>query len=310
MHFRRTHSPAASAATTDAADAGLAADLFRYYAVPVPELAFAVPQPAPSQAHVRRRWTRALVAAGAAAMVVAAVVVMPAVWGGGTHDVSAQEIYNRATDAVTNTNIAAGSPSYHLVASSSAGQGGAQVATRQETWFTDAAHVRNESSGTDGVSKVVVNGDGGLRAVTIDADGRVADADSGDASFPRSAGSLGEFLAARDETCQAASADGEGTVAGRTAYVITVSGPGCHDAKLAAAGPMTGSLKMWVDKQTFIPLRAESYDANGVVAYHYEVARLDVGVSIPPKMYTGVTPVGVAATDGTGPGDAKETTTR
>jgi outer membrane lipoprotein-sorting protein len=72
---------------------------------------------------------------------------------------------------------------------------------------------------------------------------------------------------------------GDGTVAGRPTYVISVTS-GCADTKRRTNAPahmdqLTSTF--WIDKETFLPLHSEDKSANLTV--RYEVSRVEYNVS-------------------------------
>ena len=247
----------------------------------------------------RRRvgaWRLALAAFGLA---VTAVFALPSLRDG-AEPVSAQEILARATGPAAGT-------SYHqvyiigTVETSGAGSTGSESnpqLQRVEVWYRDAEHVRLEirnvdASGTVGglVAAQVRNGD---EVWYLMEDGGT---DNGPPilrithgtvrSVPGSV-SLGDILRLPNDfgsalekyrgKCSSPSLKGESEVAGRTAYMLDVCGA-----------------KLWIDKSTYIVLRAE--ESEGSVVGKSEVLQFEADVAIPDAVFDYRPPAGAMVSE-------------
>ena len=289
IRFHRNPTNGDGAQEQEPAVGELEQGLLALYQVPIPTLKFTpVLEPAGRGA----RWAavrRPVFVAGAAGVIAAALLLGPGLLGGGTASVNAEQIFSKASAAA---NTSAAQVSYHLVATTSAPKGG--LDSKSETWSRDAAHTRTQSED----SGVIFNGDQLWLWTNVDGQERAVHAASGASAFAAKEtlpGSLAQLLASYGgNSCQTAALDGEATVAGRQAYELTVTpSDSCPKAAAANVAGRKGSLRLWVDKQTFIPLKTEGQDGSGTITYQYEVTEIETGQAIPDSVFEYQPPAGV-----------------
>jgi outer membrane lipoprotein-sorting protein len=311
-------------------DTQMASDLNDLYAAPVPAMRFQRRESAEQNGWLgqfRRRTWRPAVALAMAAVAVAAVLVGPSLWSGESQ-VNAETILARTSAAAQSNAPAAGTQSYHLIATTeSPGQTGA--ATTTETWYVDATHQRTEEEYTgDGIPDFGVSVDGAdawmfgafggeVRAVHGPASelgtssgGKIVHAVTASQVCPsgspvcvaQSTGSsLSEVLSQYTADCQKAEQDGEDTIAGRTAYRIVVT-PDVANCPAILGDPgkdigKLGTLILDVDKETFLPLKMDQQDNGGGPAYTYTVTRIQISGEIPDATFMYTAPTGVTVVD-------------
>jgi hypothetical protein len=263
-------------------------DLRAVYAAPVPALHFE-PTLAGRPSVLERRPVRlGLGVAVVTGALVAAIVWLPAVGGGGTPPVNAQELIARSGQA--NASMPSVAPAYHMVSVVQLGKG---TGGRTETWFNGASK-RTESTDTNGGVETTF----GMATTDADVwlyqtrDGRtlvahVAHPDrSRDGSGTQS---LADVLAGYTiPGCVAATITGETTIAGRTAYVIDVhptpatcvADPSKPDTvKVAANLAEMGTATLSIDKATDVTLGVEQRDGAGEIAYSYRIETFETGTA-------------------------------
>jgi hypothetical protein len=96
------------------------------------------------------------------------------------------------------------------------------------------------------------------------------------------------------QDCPEPKRTGEGTVAGRSVFVVENDFSACLPAD--APDEMRGRHVRWVDQKTYLPLKMESYDNKGTLVDRYEVTSIEYDVSIPEKTFTEL-PAGTTAHD-------------
>lgn len=208
---------------------------------------------------------------------------------------------------------------------------GELTSTTTETWFADAAHFRStETFATSPVGTLstfghAVDGDNawsfmsdaqGSRAVH----GSVANLGmTSDLGYPNGT-SLAEVLGQYNmHGCQSAAETGLATVAGRSAYVIEVIetpascdlGHGAPDGEAAppktlSSGNLGVRLTLWVDRETYLPLRTETRGSDGGLIFGYAVTEIQVGGDMPALAFSYQPPAGTVVTEATSPADAKD----
>ncbi len=298
-------------------------DLRQLYAADVPELRF---DPSAANVPARLRWSwrfgrRPAVAAAVVVAAVAAVLVAPSLWSDDARQVSAAELFERASASAQSLVPANGTLSYHLVAVSEAAEALAStpddpqpqspvttVTTTAEVWYVDVSHQRNEIDWNgDGVADfgVTVNGNdawmyGDFGGVFRAVHGPASELGTSLGDQSPSA-SLGEVLGQYSGDCQDATLDGEETTAGRAAYriVVTPDADACSsiDGERGKDIGKLGTLIMDVDKETFLPLKIEQQGDGGVPAYNYTVTQIQVGEDLADSIFTYVAPDGVTVQD-------------
>jgi outer membrane lipoprotein-sorting protein len=290
----------------DGLDAHLASDLHELYAAPVPDLAFQRPVPTPRSGWLSQllhnAW-RPATALGAAGLAVAAVLVGPSLWSGESQ-VSAETIFARASTAAQ-SNAAAGSQSYHLIATTSSG--GQSTSSTTEIWYANSSHQRNENEYTgDGIADfgVTVNGTEAWMYGDFGGDFRAVHGPASEIgmSFPTETGatSLADVLGQYNGGCQKAAQDGEETIAGRAAYRIVVTAdfdtcPAFQDGR--EKYDKFGTLVLSVDKETFLPLKTEQRGDGLMPEYTYEVTQIQVGGDFPDATFSYTAPPGITVQD-------------
>ena len=294
----------------DPAAARLAADLEALYSAPPPALRFDPSAELPVLHGSRRwRWWQPAVAAAAAAAALSAVLVAPSLWQTESR-VNAETVFARASTVAETSAPAAGPVSYHLVATTMTPGQPASV-TRTETWYAGADHIRSEQDydatnpGPD--FGTLVRGDEAWLYGSFD---RVYRAVRGPASelgvgfvggVPGSgmATDLSQVLAQYTGGCQVPHTEGEESVAGRAAYriVVAMDFNACPVPDVKADPGKMGPLTLWVDKESFLPLKTEQLDATGATMYVYEVTQIEVGAPISDSAFTYQPPAGVTVQD-------------
>lgn len=86
------------------------------------------------------------------------------------------------------------------------------------------------------------------------------------------------------EGCPEPKRTGEGIVAGRSVFVIENDLRGCLPAN--APDKIPARHVNWVDQKTFLPLKMEAYDRNGVLVDRYEATSIAYDVDIPQSTFT------------------------
>lgn len=305
--------------------------------------------------HLRplRRWQPVVGLATAAALVLA-ILGAAFVWNGSPQSVSAQAILDRAQETAAQDAAPSGITNYHLTATRQV-PAKLNVTVSDEIWYagndrqrqdeqiTDASGAVVETSGTitngtetwiyrieNGQTRVVhTTGTQWTAPSTIDP--------AQSSTVPAQGGSVADAIAQynqQDKGCQAATQQGQATIAGRAAYVIVLTpkeeceaakqqAAATHDATVQAAKEQTaasnpaaqakiataqagqhandqgagkpvgqadgkafGHMTVWVDTQTFLPLKTEAVATDGTVLDHYEVTSIAYNVAIPDSTFT------------------------
>jgi outer membrane lipoprotein-sorting protein len=86
------------------------------------------------------------------------------------------------------------------------------------------------------------------------------------------------------DNCPEPKRTGEGTVAGRSVFVIENDLSGCLPPEVP--DEMRGKHVRWVDQKTFLPLKLEMYDVKGGLVDRYEVTSIEYDIEIPDKTFT------------------------
>jgi hypothetical protein len=117
---------------------------------------------------------------------------------------------------------------------------------------------------------------------------------SGEGAPPGGDGAVGTKEVREERKVQVQCAEptkkGETTIAGRGAYLLE-SGPDACKSLGDPAAPR-GRHVMAVDKETYLPLRMEQYDANDKLAFRYEVTKVDYDTPIADEVFSKVPPAG------------------
>jgi hypothetical protein len=122
------------------------------------------------------------------------------------------------------------------------------------------------------------------------------------------AGELAGLLAdLGGKVCGPAQVQGEATVAGRVAYVISLTPQpdGCPGGR----GPLPfARATFWLDKETLRELRTELFALDGALRSRYEVTRLELNVAVPDSTFVYTPPPGatvLTVTPNTPPDEVK-----
>lgn len=287
---------------------GLETELDALYATPAPPLTWeaAVASSRPvfvdGTAGAGRRWLRPGLVVAALAVAAVAIAVPLAPGRGGTGTVSAEELILRGGSA-------AEVGTYHLVIETNAGN----VTVRTETWRDGPGRVRTDTwvSGKEATYGQVSDGEtawvyqsfqGVTRAAKFSADLAPGFADLSEVPPPVS---LSDFVASLGVPgCQVASRDGDDELLGRDVYVIQVTATGqpCGTAEdIKRAGGAFKTLRqeatIWLDKETFMVLRAEYRDLDGGSTTVTAATTYEVGMAIPAGTFAYVAPAGVTVVE-------------
>jgi outer membrane lipoprotein-sorting protein len=270
--------------------------------------------------HQRRRASiagRVALAASAALVAIVALSLLPSRFG--AEAVSAESILDRA---VASAGAATTVRTYHLVMTR---QGPSENAT-SEVWFggPDRQRTVERVTGSDGsVTRtqdvifngpetwIVTSGAGQMRAIHTIGTTWTRPADD-----PASGGTLADVLNRyTQKQCVSAHLDSEDSVvAGQATYLLQVQPrpEGC--VALVSGSPQPGGgptrvsgqvtsgrveadrkprARLWVDKQTFLPLKMELHDASGQLLERSEVTSVDYNVALPDGVFSYSPPSGV-----------------
>jgi outer membrane lipoprotein-sorting protein len=241
--------------------------------------------------------------------------------GARTDTVSAQEIFDRAAATASGAPFAV--TTYHLKEIRHVpGKDNATIST--EVWFGGSSRQRSDSLVQDATgatldsSGVIFDGAqtwihqtdrGQLRVIHT-----VGTAWTSPVDDPSKHTSLSDVLAqyGNDKSCLAARQTGAETVDNRPSYVISVTPRAgeCGDRIGAAArklvGPgggtdnSVGQMTVWVDEQTFLPLRTQVRNPAGTILDESQVTELQYNVAIPDATFTYTPPSGVSVYNFTG----------
>jgi outer membrane lipoprotein-sorting protein len=227
--------------------------------------------------------------------------------------VSAETLLDRAEAAPINTST------YHLLMIRQTPAKHSQTIT-SEVWFGGsdrqrvAQQTHDASGATVATSDIVFNGAETWIATAEAGQTRVIHTSDTEwtrpADDPSAASSLTDLLAKynQDKQCMTAQVRGEATVAGRNSYLIAVApklgvcgtsiGVGDYTIGQVRQGTPDGpsalviQMQVWVDKQTFLPLKTEVRDATGRLLDRSEVTSVHYGVTIPESMFSYSPPAG------------------
>ncbi len=294
----------------DTTGARLVSDLSELYLAPVPPLRFEERRVEDASSgwltrFLRLGW-RPIVGGATIAAAVAVILIAPPLWSGESR-VNAEAIFARTSAAAQSNAPAGGTAGYHLVATTESPSQPGSVTTT-ETWYADSSHLRTEQNWTGGGQTpgfgLAVSGNDAWLYGTFDGGVRVAHgpaSELGTTFGGQSGGSdIAQVLSQYTGGCQTARQDGEETVASRTVYKIVVmpdvsACPGIEGDPQQYLAKL-GTLTVWVDKETFLPLKTEQTSSDGG-AYVYTVTRIEVGGDIADSTFAYEAPEGVAVQD-------------
>ncbi|MBV9898382.1 MAG: outer membrane lipoprotein-sorting protein [Chloroflexi bacterium] len=224
-----------------------------------------------------RRWLLPSVAAAAIAAIVGVTAALQLV---GTDSVSAQTILDRASREAA----AAAVSSYHL-----------RLVRGQDTtdlWYGGPDKQRSTQHSADGSGQdIVFNGPDTWIASTDKGQTTVIHTIGTEwnkpAEAPTPQGGLADLLKryAQKDCAISRLEPQDGTVAGHTTYVVGVTPrtPTCQ----------MNQLRIWVDKQTFLPLRTEVRDQSGNLIEQTQATVVDYNVAISDSTFAYTPPAGV-----------------
>lgn len=269
---------------------------------------------APTPGLSRRR----LLAAGAMAVTIAALTAILVTRLSHPEGVSAEAILNRAQ--ATAGNAAPGITSYHLTLNRHGpALGDATIAG--EMWYDGADHRRSDQRTRDGQGRVMsaqqvtFNGDQTWIVWTDNGQSRIVHttgtAWTNSVDVPLDQANLADVLArySANKGCLTATQRGEAEVAHRRTYVIELRprSTGCAQAAGVAPGPVTfpsrtaegegedvRQVTVWIDQQSFLPLKSETRNRAGVVTDQTEVTTVEYNVTIAPVTFSYVPPAGAS----------------
>jgi outer membrane lipoprotein-sorting protein len=277
------------------------------------------PRPLPGRWHGIVVSRRPLLGLASAAILALAIGATLPLWNH-PDAVSAQEILDRAEATASGSPVAV--TTYHLQQVRRVpGKGGATITT--EVWFGGSSRQRSESRIADGTGAVSSSGvifDGAQTWIHHAEKGQtqvihtVGTTWTNPVDDPSKHTSLSDVLAqyGNDKSCLTARHVGEESVDNRPSYVIAVTprADGCGRDLGATArkvvGPgaggddSVGQMTIWVDQQTFLPLRTEVRNPTGVVLDESQVTDLQYNVPIPDSTFSYTPPAGVAVYNFTG----------
>jgi outer membrane lipoprotein-sorting protein len=235
--------------------------------------------------------------------------------------VSAQEILDRAAATASGAPLAV--TTYHLREIRHVpGKDSTTIST--EVWFGGSSRQRSESQVKDAAGATIVS-----NGVIFDgAQTWLHQTDKGQTRVIHTVGttwtkpvddpskhtSMSDVLAqyGNNKSCLTARQVGVESVDNRPSYVIVVtprsgdcgSKLGAAARRLVGSGGGTdngiGQMTVWVDEQTFLPLRTEVRDPLGAVVDATEVTDLEYNLSIPDATFTYTPPAGVNVYNFTG----------
>jgi outer membrane lipoprotein-sorting protein len=258
--------------------------------------------------HVRAWHRRPLALVGIAAALGAVAAGVLLLFAARARSVDAEGILSRA-EAATSA-APAGVRSYHLTAvgsSRKADPDGTTVTMGGQMWYSGPYRWRVEYQGRDPAGQlvldegIVVDGQqawefskaNGKTTVTVrDANREPSDPTGLIFPFGPSVGDLPSLLAqASSRNCGGARLLADTTVAARPVYVVAV-GPmprPCQAADGSTVPP--GAITVWVDKQTFLPLKADRTYLDGG-AMHFVVTQVAYNVTLPDSTFAYAPPPG------------------
>lgn len=268
-------------------------------------------------------WTRRAGLGVAAAVLAAALFLSRALLGGdGATPVDAGSILAQSEAAAAGRSAAL--TDYHLVGVETTGRDmGKATSWTTEVWYLDGTHLRVEQrDGDPGANGTIafgqaVSGDEAWWYSAESGSLRVAHGPSLElgAALQANVGggtSLADIVASYSGGCSLATVDGETEVERRDAYLLTVhpDAASCESdaerAKLAATpAEALGQLRLWVDKETFVPLRIENVDGRGDVLFEYRVEVFEQRAGLDAAMFRYQAPTGVRAVDVASAAEAK-----
>jgi outer membrane lipoprotein-sorting protein len=291
------------------------------------------PAPAAHPWRIRLHRRPVLTGLGIAAAIVAAAGIAIAT-GGHTAAVNAETILQKAQTATGGT-PAGGVSSYHLEVTGRSQAGSMKSSSSSQVWSAgpDRLHIDSETSASEGEpaasqrQSMIVDGERlwlvGTQAGTTTATSLKITPGAFLNQFSPVGGSVDAVLAALNDGngCSSVQRRADATVAGRAVYVLSVTdnGPNCRVATggsrsggmvvscggkagvstgPAAAGSPPPALHqtLWIDKQTFVPLKQET--SSGEVVSSYEVTRVEYNLAIPDATFSYTPPADADVADG------------
>jgi outer membrane lipoprotein-sorting protein len=240
-----------------------------------------------------RRTRRAVVAAGGALTVGVAAGLFA--WPAGREPLTGEALIGRAEAA----SLGRTTRSFHLTATVTVfPHNGAPVQKQaEEVWFSGGRQ-RNEFAGGPVLHGMV--GDGTQTWVYAVVNGRTYVARSAklpggttplapeEASFAEAVAQLARQ--SLDGCATPRVENSSATVAGRATHVVTLLPSATPCAPAGKAAYMPERLTVWIDKQTYLPLRSEEVTPKGTV--RYEVTKVEYDIAIPDATFRYQPPAG------------------
>ncbi len=248
---------------------------------------------------------RARLAAGlAVAVLLALVAAFSNLWSP-PQPVSAETILAKAQAA---SKSGQGIASYHIQSVSHVKHG---QTVEEEVWYAGGrarmvARTVDAAGSTLGSIEYVYDGTQTWVAKTANGQTIVERTAGTGAKFGAQQTSLADFLAQYndDKSCMTARVDGEAIVAGRATYAVVVepnpancpakpaSSAGAKASDQASADKAVGKLRVWVDKETFVPLKTIVTSVSGSVVEESEATSVQYNVTFPDSLFTYTPPAG------------------
>ncbi|HVC33879.1 MAG TPA: hypothetical protein VNL16_10255 [Chloroflexota bacterium] len=281
-------------------------------------------EPAPR----RRAWRRRTIVGVAAAAALALAIGEVSPLGNQAQPVSAQAILDRAEAATTDAPLAV--TSYHLrMTRHLLGKGNQTIDT--EVWYGGKDHQRTDQQIEDAQGailssgKVIVDGTQTWIVSTESGQSRIVhatDVRQGNLNDSTKTTSLADVLQqySSDKRCMTPEQQGVATVAGRATVVIVLHPrpTGCADGSGAGEGPKVAKggptsvggattadtsvaqVTVWVDARTFLPLRTDVSNREGVAFDHSEVTQVEYNLPLSDATFAYVPPPGATVIEVTG----------
>jgi outer membrane lipoprotein-sorting protein len=263
-----------------------------------------------------QRFTRTRLAVAAVALLAVMIGISLVPGWLGANAVNAETILDRASTSATSP---AAVRTYHIVTQRS----GDQTVT-SEVWFGGADRQRTLDRVTAASGAVVrvqdVIFDGAQTWVAITENGQTRAVHTIGTTWTRPAEDPAALTSIADlmsrfgqKSCGAANLESSNAVvAGQTTYVVALT-PQANKCEEPVAGRVLPGrealsqmhVRLWIDKQSFLLLKMEMRDGNGVVRARSEATTVEYNIAIPDSTFVYTPPAGVAVSTFNG-GDADD----
>ncbi|HLN62752.1 MAG TPA: sigma-E factor regulatory protein RseB domain-containing protein [Symbiobacteriaceae bacterium] len=249
-------------------------------------------QPAPAAVvkPSRKRWP--LGVAAAAAVLAVGIGLGSAMWA---RPVSAQAIMSKAQDAMASP-VGERFKTLALHETVTYAEGTTEI----DRWYDAPNRWRVEVRSGGKLQNVAVSDgttmwryDPQQKSVTISEAARDYSSLAGISPLGEEVAGLADLLE-QASRCYSPQVAGSATVAGRAAYVIDLKQTSCFSASVPNQG---GQQTLWVDKETYMVLKAVVRESSGTVLETREVTRIAYDAPIPADAFTFAVPEGVTVWD-------------